>query len=340
MEYDPIKLLNSPHKIASIFEVRDGTRDFDPTYPISIELHLTDLCNLKCHWCTDLAMRKRNGASQNLARIDELFSEFSRHNVGITIEGGGEPTVYPHFADVVALAQRYKLDLGLITNGVKPLGELARAFKWIRISIDASHPEEYFLEKGVQRFEEVLRNIATLTQLPDRPYLLGIGYVMTNRNTGRFLGFITRMDELGVDSFYARPVEEAPQLVPDLKMLYEIKTRWETEEAQKRRIKVLLNLEDRIQRDNEGLPCIGHSLSCVIQANGDVVMCEKRRHDPVIFGNINNQRFSEIWGSQYRKDVSRKLLDPNSQKGCEVCRITKFNRFFSRLGELKTRRFI
>ncbi len=101
-----------------------------------------------------------------------------------------------------------------------------------------------------------------------------------------------------------------------------------------------MNLDDRIQKDNEGLPCIAHALSCVIQADGNVAMCEKRRHDPVVFGNINAQRFTDIWRGALRKDVSRRLLDPCAQRGCEVCRITKFNRYFVRLGELYTRNFI
>ncbi|MBK6657060.1 MAG: hypothetical protein IPG43_02385 [Proteobacteria bacterium] len=62
LEYDPIKLLNKPQKVASMFEVRDGTRDYDPLFPLSVELHLTDVCNLRCGWCTDLDLR-RNLAS-------------------------------------------------------------------------------------------------------------------------------------------------------------------------------------------------------------------------------------------------------------------------------------
>lgn len=340
LEYDPIKLLNNPQKVAAIFEVRDGSRDFDPTYPISVELHLTDLCNLKCPWCTDLAMREKNMASQDLSKLEALFADFAKHNVGVTIEGGGEPTVHRHFAEIVGLAQRYKLDIGLISNGVKPILELANAFKWIRISIDAASTSEYILEKGVQRFDKVMENLKNLAALPQRQFLLGVGYVMTNRNTQDLLHFIQRLDDMGVDYFYGRPVEEMAELTPDLKMLYDIKSHWETHEVEKRRLKLLMNLDDRIQKDNEGLPCIGHALSCVIQANGDVVMCEKRRHDPVTFGNINQSSFAEIWGSEKRKAVSRKLLDPNSQKGCEVCRITKFNRYFSRLGQLKTKNFI
>ena len=92
LEYDPIKLLNSPDKVTSIFDLRDGKRTFDDRYPISVELHLTDICNLKCPWCTDLEIRQAK-ASQQLERLELLFMDLAKHNVGVTIEGGGEPTV-------------------------------------------------------------------------------------------------------------------------------------------------------------------------------------------------------------------------------------------------------
>ena len=339
LEYDPIKLLNKPQKVASLFEVRDGTRDYDPLYPLSVELHLTDICNLKCAWCTDLELRQ-NLATLPLATVEALFREFAPHKVGVTIEGGGEPTVYKPFPQVVELAHRHGLDIGLITNGIRPLAAFANGFKWVRVSVDATSPEEYFAEKGVQRYGKVMDNIAALGALPDKRFLLGIGFVMTRRNTSRLLEFIEEMDAAGVDYIYLRPVEEMPELTPDLAMLYELKSHWETRESERRRIKVLMNLDDRIQRDNEGFPCIAHALSCVIRADGSVAMCEKRRHDPVVFGNVNEQSFEAIWRSSLRKDVSRRLLDPGQQRGCEVCRITKFNRNFFRLGELYTRNFI
>ena len=163
---------------------------------------------------------------------------------------------------------------------------------------------------------------------------------MTRRNTGRLLEFVEEMDATGVDYIYLRPVEEMPDISPDLAMLYEFKSHWETSTAERRRIKVLMNLDDRIQKNNEGLPCIAHPLACVIQADGNVAMCEKRRHDPLVFGTIKEQSFTEIWHGTLRKDVSRRLLDSRAQPGCEVCRITRFNRYFFSLGELYTRNFI
>jgi radical SAM protein with 4Fe4S-binding SPASM domain len=340
LEYDPIKLLNSPEKVASIFEVRDGKRDFDPLFPISIELHLTDRCNLKCPWCTDAEVRKRDNAELGLKELERLFADLSRQNVGITMEGGGEPTVHPRFAEVVEMARSFHLPLGLITNGIVRLGELARAFLWIRVSVDSASRDEFLLEKGADGFNRVLSNLKALAEMPGRPFLLGVGYVMTNRNVSSLLPFLRSLDELGVDYFYGRPVEESPPLLPDLTALYELKAAWETDEASRRRIKVMLNLEDRVQKDNEGLPCLGHSLSCIVRANGDILMCEKRRHDPVTFGNLRERRFSEIWTSDHRIRTSRKLMCPENQIGCEVCRITRLNRFFSNLAKLKTRNFI
>lgn len=339
LEYDPLKLLNRPEKVGSIFALRDGLKEFDDAYPISVELHLTDLCNLKCPWCTDLELRE-NMASLSLEALDALFADLAAHDVGITIEGGGEPTVHKRFPDIVASARKHGCDLGLITNGVRPLAEFADAFKWIRVSIDASNEEEYLLEKGVQKFERVMENVAALGAMPEREFMLGVGYVMTNRNSAGLFDYLKALDDRLVDYTYLRPVEEMPELMPSIDFLYDLKSRWETEEANRRRMKVLMNLGDRLQYDNEGLPCIAHSLSCIIQANGNVSMCEKRRHDPVVFGNINTQSFREIWHSDHRREVSQKLLDPESQRGCQVCRITKFNRNFIKLGQLRTRNFI
>ena len=171
-------LLNKPQKVASLFEVRDGTRDYDPLFLLGVELRLTDVCNLKCGWCTDLELR-RNLATLPLTTVEALFREFAPHKVGVTIEGGGEPTVYKPFPQVVELAARHGLDVGLITNGIRPLAAFANAFKWIRVSVDATSRAEYLAEKGVDRYTRVLDNIAALGAQPDKRFLLGIGYVMT-----------------------------------------------------------------------------------------------------------------------------------------------------------------
>lgn len=71
-EYNKLKLLLNKGKVDSIIDVRRGVKKMDTLFPISVELHLTDICNLKCEWCTDKELR-RNGATLDMQIAGELF---------------------------------------------------------------------------------------------------------------------------------------------------------------------------------------------------------------------------------------------------------------------------
>jgi radical SAM protein with 4Fe4S-binding SPASM domain len=338
LEYDSLKLLNKYEKISSIFEVRDGKRTFDPLWPISVELHLTDLCNLDCYWCTDIEIRQTK-ATLDINIVKSLLKDFKEHDVGVTLEGGGEPSIHRNFGEIVEYAQSINLDLGLITNGTRDISKWASAFKWIRVSIDSTNSEEYIFEKRKDYFDKVIKNVKKLNESRQKDEtLIGAGYVMTKHNADHIPSFIEFLDQCEVDYIYLRPVEESAEHLPDMNKLYNLHEKLKNNKDL--RIKFLLKTDERTIIDNDNLPCIAHSLTCVIRANGDVVMCEKRRHDIKVFGNVNETSFNEIWLSEGRKKISKKLLNPDANKGCEVCRLTKFNRTFYDLGSLKTNKFI
>ena len=102
----------------------------------------------------------------------------------------------------------------------------------------------------------------------------------------------------------------------------------------------MLTIAERVIDKNAGLPCIAHTLTSIIHANGDVAMCEKRRKDNVILGNLHNATFKEIWMSDYHKQISQKLLNAECQSGCSTCRITGFNMIFNQLEKVHTKHFI
>jgi radical SAM protein with 4Fe4S-binding SPASM domain len=111
-------------------------------------------------------------------------------------------------------------------------------------------------------------------------------------------------------------------------------------EQKERKINVVLSLAEDSCEANNDLPCIAHSLRAIIHADGNVVLCEKRRHDMITLGNINQDKFSDIWRSDEHIDASQKLLDSENQRGCAVCRVTKFNEIFMELCEVETPHFI
>lgn len=338
-EYNKLKLLLNKEKIDSIRDVRRGVKKLDSLFPISIELHLTDICNLNCEWCTDKELR-RNGATLDMQIVGELFSQLGRYGTGVTLEGGGEPALHPHFGEIVQSGRRQHVDMGLISNGTTDISDYVQNLKWVRISLDSSTQEEYQQEKGVDCFDRVMANLEKMSYArnPKDTYI-GVGYVLTTRNQSNLPNFIKQLDSMGVDYVYLRPVEEAGDITPDLEKLLNLR-RQLAEITENTRIRYMLTIADRVIDKNAGLPCIAHTLTSIIHANGDVALCEKRRTDGIILGNLHENTFEEIWKSSYHEEVSQKLLDAEYQRGCAVCRITGFNTMLEQLENVHTGHFI
>lgn len=338
-EYDKLKLLLHREKVQSLIEVMQKIKRYDNLPPISVEMHLTDNCNLACPWCTDRALHG-NGASISLEKAKELMRYFGQSGTGVTLEGGGEPTVHPHFREIVEYGAQNDVDMGLITNGTIDISESLNKLRWVRVSLDSSNREEYKVEKGKDLYDRVFQNLEKYREIRDnRTCYLGIGYVLTTRNYSDIEKMVNWLDELKVDYIYFRPVEEAPEITPTRDELYDLR-KLLLRITENKRIKFMLTINDRLEYENAGLPCIAHSITSIIHANGDVVCCEKRRQDEITYGNINDRAFKEIWNCKKRIETTKKLLEAESQKGCSVCRITPFNKILDNLEEINTKRFI
>lgn len=338
-EYSKLKLLLNIDKVNSIVDVANGKKMLDQSFPISVELHLTDTCNLNCSWCTDKELRK-NKATLPIETIEKLFREFGEHHTGVTLEGGGEPTLHPQFKEIVDKGNQLGVDLGLITNGTVDISESVHKLKWIRISLDSSNEEEYKAEKGVDAFEKVIGNLKKMSAMrnPQKTFI-GVGYVLTKRNQSNLEFLIKKLDEIGIDYLYFRPVEEAPDIAPTVEEMLDLRKKL-VDLTKETRIKYMITIADRVVDKNNNLPCIAHSLTSIIHANGDVSLCEKRRIDNIILGNVKDSSFKEIWESTYREQMTQRLLNPECQQGCSACRITGFNMMFDNLDKLNTKRFI
>lgn len=338
-EYSKLKLLLNNEKVNSILDVRNGIKKMDELFPISVEVHLTDNCNLNCEWCTDKALRN-NKAVLDLQIIKRLFREFWRHGTGVTLEGGGEPTLHPYFVQIVETGAEAGVDMGLITNGTIDISDCVNRLKWVRVSLDASTKEEYKREKGVDCFEHVFENLEKMSKArnPEDTFI-GVGYVLTTRNQSSLMELVNRLDSIGIDYIYLRPVEEAGNIAPSLESLLDLRKKL-AELTAGTRIKYMLAISDRVVDKNAGLPCIAHSLTSIIHANGEVALCEKRRTDGIILGNVYENSFEDIWISPYRERISQKLLQPVCQRGCSACRVTGFNMIFEQLEKVHSKHFI
>ena len=311
----------------------------DMTYPISVELTLTNRCNLACVYCSDLELRTKQGVGEylDLDTIKSLFQDLANGGTkGVVLEGGGEPTMHPQFSEIVWLARSVGLAVGLITNGTCSLdGELLEQFEWIRVSLDASTAKEYKELKGVDYFEKVIGNIAEYAKVCKT---VGIGYVVTKVNVSEIEPLIVRLREIGASYIQCRPVVDNPELFPEEIDLSYLKY------YQTSKFAVMIDgMKENETSGNNGLPCYAHSITSIISGDGSVYICGRLNiYDwlkPI--GNIREKSFRKIWYGEERQNQAEMLLDEKfCRNNCPQCRISKFNQLFYRLEHVQSKHFI
>ncbi len=330
------KLYLHPYKIEALIHQKPG---IDLTYPISVELSLTNRCNLNCLYCSDRGLRKREGLQSELseATLFRLFDDLKEGGAqGVVIEGGGEPTLHPNFERIILKLQEIELPVGLITNGVVPLpSDILAAFEWIRVSLDSSTAEEFYSLKGRDEFERVLLNIYNYAA---GCQTVGVGYVVTNSNTREIETLILRLRKYGVSYIQLRAVIDNPELAPGEKGLGYLK-RYQTQNFSV----VMDGLQDNAGGNNACLPCKAHNLTSVIGADASVYLCGRLNiYDwlsPI--GNIGQQPFREIWMGSERRRQALQVLDAKfCSEHCPPCRLTKYNKLLKRLEQTRSPHFV
>ncbi len=332
------KILLFPAKVESM--KRNNCVTVDETYPISVELSLTNRCNLKCVWCSDADLRDRLDGEMDRETLFRLLIDLKTGGTrGITIEGGGEPTVHRHFLDVVDGARGLGLHLGLISNGVLiPYAHRVQDFDWIRISLDAATPNQYFQAKGVDAFKKVIDNLMTLVDHKNGT-TLGVGYVVCNLNDDpvELEKLVRMLRKIRVSYIHFRPVVDHPEMDSHVDLSFLKK--YETEN-----FSVMISaMEENLVQGNAGLPCLAHSLSSVVTAEGSVFICGRlnifETWEPI--GNLQRQSFRAVWRSDKRREQVRRINDPEFCRAhCPRCRMTKYNVLLDKMGRMRTRNFI
>ena len=116
--------------------------------PLSLNLDLTTACNYACDHCIDwdalnLAVRHEETALR--AALEDLAGRGLR---SVILIGGGEPTLYPGFRDMVRFLKGLDLQLAVVSNGSRNehIAEVADAFTagdWVRLSLDSGSDEVF-----------------------------------------------------------------------------------------------------------------------------------------------------------------------------------------------------
>jgi len=317
--------------------------------PVTLELHPTNKCNFNCPWCVE-SVRRIGGESLSRDVLMQVIARFKEMGGrGIVWEGGGEPTISKDFVDGLRFAHSLGLDSGITTNGSMLVVDAVRravcdCAAWCRVSVDAWDVESHSESKGVgaEAASRVIDGMRMLVQ--DGFEDLGFSVVLSSFN-------LTHMEEatkLAAD-IGCKYIQFKPLLVNGMEY-------WEPD-----REEFNMNLDAAMTvcgidvhcsrmwgNANKASfsACRSHELVAHVAATGDVWLCcanaeldggpFARDKSDLVFGNVNEQQFDEIWAGAARKRIGKLARTREFLDGCPSCRFGEYNelidRFFSAPG--------
>lgn len=151
--------------------------------PSSVDIDLTNVCNQDCYYCDSAEFRKQKPIAQSLDKylqlIDQLvdWKNYSKNLTGsvntICFSGGGEPTLYKGFEQIVdhSIGQGFRTSMTTNGTNLHKLIEFINSEKlkkiaWIGVDMDAGTEDLYEKIRSTKNksiFPQVVENVKHLT---------------------------------------------------------------------------------------------------------------------------------------------------------------------------------
>jgi radical SAM protein with 4Fe4S-binding SPASM domain len=157
------------YDVPAIYSKLKGNHIYEYT-PESIDLFITNKCNLKCPHCYRNASFLDKMTLIPLKRFCELVDEMEYNRVRSLKITGGEPFLVSNLYDIVKYVCSKRIHVGILTNATKPLTD-----KWLNllksenlslgISLDGANAYTHDIIRGQGSFKKTIENIKKLSEI-------------------------------------------------------------------------------------------------------------------------------------------------------------------------------
>ena len=299
------------HRWDDIEKLRKG----EMVPPRFVDFHSSNICNMHCVGCQYAGRLSKDYMSEEdqFAVVDKFLK------IGVKAFdfcGGGEPLIPPYMDKLLRHVRKNGAWVGLLSNGSVMTANLMSAIIdcacYIRISLEASNPEDYTLYKGVHKsmWDRVLDNIRALQQVNSTTgsqLEVSVKFAVSKTLKGQkhYEDAIALGKSLHAERITFRAIRDS------VDQLSEVDKIWEN--------KILERVLERLPPDtrkhisywlvpvpfSQVPQCWLNPLHAMVQCNGDMHVCcyGYYRPEQLYLGNIIKQSFEEIWFSQKHWDV-------------------------------------
>jgi len=215
----------------------------EPIAPTQLQIDLEAWCNHNCSFCSYRAEESHNldmleligESKKSLPMLDEFkpigkpteesslplyFAEELPRQIAeagikcVTLTGGGESTLWKRYDDFIRELVKYKIQIGLITNGStlhqNRIIDIVKHYAWIRFSMDGCTAKTHraIHRTPTETFDKIIASIKEIVRLRKEGVLIndsgeeltvGINYVITEESFDEIESSCEFYSKLGVD---------------------------------------------------------------------------------------------------------------------------------------------
>ncbi len=311
----------------------------ETTYPIYVEVSLTNRCNHKCQFCA-INFSQTEKVDMDTEVIKSAITDMAKSGVKSIMFGGeGEPLLHKDIVSIVKHARSNGMDVAITTNGVlftsQMIEQLLPLLSWIKFSVDSGDFYVYAKLHGTKLmdYKTVMDNISRASFLKRKHNLkvkIGVQVILFKENITTIPHLAEALKCIKPDYLVIKPYSKHEKGInPDL------------EPPTAEQVNVMLNFMENLDKDyefvyrehafdnvNEKKPydeCYGQDFVAYIDTKGNVYSCINFIGDEnYCYGNIYKTPFQEIW-------KGKKWIKPDLTTCRTICRLDEINRYLFRL---------
>ena len=332
--FNPYKLLNHCDCIQHM--VTDNK-----TYPVAVEIDLTNKCNHRCVWCMFDKFKEKTPVTLEKQLVFNLLNELQEVGVkAITYVGGGEPTLHKDFDEIITRSYEMGFEVGLVTNGEiidTKVDLLKKCCKFVRVSLDAGSrkthdilhkPKSNDFKKtsAITSFGRIIKGLKKLCK--DKGELVvGCGFLVHPDNFFEIPDLVNLLFMANVDYLQIRPVYMKGLTFSD-KMLNELDKMMEKalDIAKGTNLHIVANwkrFKEFNGQEEKVAKCLAHNILSIICADGKLYLCcQLRGNKRFELGDLHDQSFREIWEGEKRQVAINNV----NMDRCPPCRYSTYNK--------------
>lgn len=305
--------------------------------PVMVDIHPTLACQNKCNFCISDNPHVSGVERKNYSRKHQLEWPVLKSTLldmkdlgvkSVQLTGGGEPTLYPQFSELMSEVNRF--NTGLITNGIL-LGDYANDIignvEWARVSLDASNARMYLQIKKNEAFNKVISGLTTLVEKhrerQTRTKRIGVAYVLTPENVEGIVEVASLMQDIQPDYIQFKDVVNRGMMLTEF---YHKKIDKLIEEAKEvTSVPILYTKHNGINFDQDPMTdCRATDYVTILGADGKVYGCCHLEYLPqAAYGSVYEKPFSDIWKNKPKISIREEL--------CWNCRFGNLNKIINKL---------